>query len=91
MAAYSDVIGDYDGRSATFFNDIAGIGRDDLSCFDQTHSKSENDDAFLVWGNDNAAIEDTRNTERPVGINSRLNREWQAQETRNDRYSKCNI
>ncbi|WP_176723315.1 T9SS type A sorting domain-containing protein [Roseivirga misakiensis] len=95
VAADGDIIWDYAARSATYFNDIAGIGRDDLSCLDQIQSKSENDDAIVdvaisswdnndswfVWGNDNAELEATRNRERPDGINSRLNREWQAQET----------
>ncbi len=73
-----------------------GIGRDDLSCFEQTTSKSENGDAlvtfdlggnfdtndsFILSGNDNAAIEEVGNKERPAEINSRLNREWRVQET----------
>ncbi|WP_139135311.1 T9SS type A sorting domain-containing protein [Roseivirga sp. 4D4] len=88
-------IWDYSGKT-TYSNDIFGIGRDDLSCLDQTQSKSANsdaivtinntggfsvDDSWLVSGNDNAALEATRNTERPATINSRLNREWQVQET----------
>ncbi|OEK02572.1 hypothetical protein BFP97_14030 [Roseivirga sp. 4D4] len=95
VAGDGAVIWDYAARGATYFNDIAGIGRDDLSCFDQTHSKSENDDAivdieitswdnddsWLIWGNDNASLEAPRNTERPATINSRLNREWQVQES----------
>ncbi len=89
------VIWDYDTRGATFYNDIAGIGKDDGSCFEQLHSKSENSDAivdistssfsndqsFFIWGNDNADVEAIDNNERPATINSRLNREWQAQET----------
>jgi len=39
------------------------------------------DDSWLIWGNDGAAIEATGNTEIPAGISSRLNREWQVQET----------
>lgn len=95
VAADGGVVWDYAARGATYFNDIAGIGRDDLSCFNQTHSKSENNDAivdiaiasfvdndsYFIWGNDNAPIESPNNNERPAGINSRLNREWQAQET----------
>ena len=95
VAGDGGIIWDYANRGATFFNDIAGIGRDDLSCFTQTHSKSENDDAIVdisissftaddswfIWGNDNAPMEAPNNTERPATINSRLNREWQAQET----------
>ena len=87
---------DYDGQGATYYNDIFGIGRDDLSCFDQVQSKSENsdalvtfnntggfgdDDSFLISGNDNAAIEAENNNERPASIASRLNREWRVQET----------
>ncbi|MCE7996546.1 MAG: T9SS type A sorting domain-containing protein [Roseivirga sp.] len=95
VAADGGIIWDYSARGSTYFNDIAGIGRDDLSCFDQTRSKSENDDAlvdmeitsftaddsWLIWGNDGAVIEAIDNKERPAGINSRLNREWQVQET----------
>ncbi|MBO3698908.1 hypothetical protein [Roseivirga sp. E12] len=88
-------IWDYSDKT-TYSNDIFGIGRDDLSCLDQTQSQSANsdamvtinntggfsvDDSWLVSGNDNAAIEATRNPERPATINSRLNREWQVQET----------
>ncbi len=94
-AADGGIIWDYAARGSTYFNDIAGIGRDDLSCFDQTRSKSENDDAlvdmeissftaddsWLIWGNDGADIEAVGNKERPASINSRLNREWQIQET----------
>lgn len=95
VAGDGAVIWDYAARGAAYFNDIAGIGRDDLSCFDQTRSKSENDDAivdmeitswdnddsWLIWGNDNASVEAPRNSERPATINSRLNREWQVQES----------
>ncbi len=95
-AADGGVIWDYTGQTATYYNDIFGIGKDDLSCFEQTQSKSENsdalvtfnnngsfgtDDSFLISGNDNAAIEQVGNTERPATINSRLNREWIVQET----------
>ncbi|MGW8122493.1 beta strand repeat-containing protein [Roseivirga echinicomitans] len=83
-------------------NDIAGIGRDDDSCFQQWKSKSENDDAivtmemagtfptdnsFLIWGNDNVAMEGTRedgNTEYNTSqVSGRLFREWYVQETGN--------
>jgi len=96
-AADGGDIWDFDGQGATYYNDIFGIGRDDLSCFEQTSAKSENNDAlvtfeepsgsfdtndsFIVSGNDNADIESTDNTEKPDGINSRLNREWRVQET----------
>lgn len=95
-AADGGVIWDYTGQTATYYNDIFGIGKDDLSCFEQTQSKSENsdalvtfdnggsfstDDSFLISGNDNAAIEEVGNKERPATINSRLNREWRVQET----------
>ncbi|PIW04851.1 MAG: hypothetical protein COW40_07240, partial [Cytophagales bacterium CG17_big_fil_post_rev_8_21_14_2_50_40_13] len=95
-AADGGVIWDYTGQSTTYYNDIFGIGRDDLSCFDQRQSKSENldaivtfnlpagfgtDDSFIISGNDNAVIEQVGNKERPAEINSRLNREWRVQET----------
>lgn len=96
LASDGGIIWDYDGQSTTYYNDIFGIGRDDLSCFDQRQSKSENADAlvtfnlpggfgsndsFILSGNDNAAIEQEGNSERPASINSRLNREWRVQET----------
>ncbi|GAB5525032.1 MAG: hypothetical protein Roseis2KO_29040 [Roseivirga sp.] len=96
LAADGGVIWDIDNQGTTYHNDIFGIGRDDLSCFEQTQSKSENsdalvtisnggnfntDDSFLISGNDNASIEDDTNSEKPAGINSRLNREWRVQET----------
>lgn len=94
-ASDSGVIWDFSDQSAGFNSDIAGIGRDDGSCFAQTKSKSENtdaivtmeisslstDDSFLIWGNDNANLEAAPNEEIPVGIDSRLNREWHVQET----------
>jgi hypothetical protein len=95
-AADGGVIWDYTGQTTTYYNDIFGIGRDDLSCFEQTQSKSENLDAivsfnlpagfgttdsFILSGNDGAAIEQVGNKERPAEINSRLNREWRVQET----------
>lgn len=96
LAADGGVIWDIDNQGTTYHNDIFGIGRDDLSCFEQTQSKSENsdalvtinnggnfttDDSFLISGNDNASIEDDTNSEKPAGIVSRLNREWRVQET----------
>ncbi|MBO3698907.1 hypothetical protein [Roseivirga sp. E12] len=96
LAADGAIIWDYDGQGTTYYNDIFGIGRDDLSCFEQTRSKSENSDAlvdfnlplgfdtndsFILSGNDNAAIEQEGNNERPASINSRLNREWRVQES----------
>lgn len=94
-ASDSGVIWDFSDQSAGFNSDIAGIGRDDGSCFAQTKSKSENtdaivtmeisslstDDSFLIWGNDDANLEERNNTEFPSGIDSRLNREWHVQET----------
>jgi len=96
-AADGGVIWDYDGQGTTYYNDIFGIGRDDLSCFEQTQSKSENSDAivtfnlpggfgttdsFILSGNDNAAMENPDNEEyNSSQVSSRLNREWRVQET----------
>ncbi|WP_286755031.1 T9SS type A sorting domain-containing protein [Roseivirga sp. UBA838] len=81
---------------AAYNSDIAGIGRDDGSCLVQLKSKSENndalvtmsipsfsaDDSFLIWGNDNAPIENPDNREfNSSQVKSRLNREWHVQET----------
>jgi|GEM_PF-726578 len=96
LAGDGGIIWDIDGQGLAYHNDIFGIGRDDLSCFEQTKSKSENsdalvtidnngsfasDDAWLISGNDNAIIEAVGNNERPSAIKSRLNREWRVQET----------
>lgn len=95
LAGDGGIIWNYDDQGPTYYNDIFGIGRDDLSCFNQTQSKSENsdalvtfnntggftsDDSFLISGNDNANIEGST-TELPATINSRLLREWRVQET----------
>ncbi len=95
LAADGGIIWNTDTQG--YNNDIFGIGRDDLSCFEQLKSKSINSDAlvtmeldsvafrdndsFIISGNDNAPVEAIDNTERPAGINSRLNREWRVQET----------
>lgn len=91
----STVFFDWD-ENTTYRNDIAGIGRDDGSCLTQTKSKSENndaivtmeissfstDDSFLMWANDNAAMENPDNREyNDAQVQSRLNREWRVQET----------
>ena len=83
-------------ENTTYRNDIAGVGRDDGSCLTQTKSKSENNDAivtmsvnsfnsdksFMMWANDNAAMEDASNREyNKAQVKSRLNREWRIQET----------
>lgn len=96
VAGDGGIIWDYDDQGATYYNDIFGIGRDDISCFEQQKSKSENsdamvtfdlngsfsaDDSWLISGNDNAPVEAIDNNERPASINSRLNREWRVQET----------
>lgn len=98
-ASDGGVIWDFDGQGATYYNDIFGIGKDDLSCFEQTKSKSENSDAlvtfnlpggfgsndsFILSGNDNAPIENPDNEEfNSSQVSSRLNREWRVQETGN--------
>ena len=96
LASDGGIVWNIDTQGSTYHNDLAGIGRDDNACLLQEKSKSINadalvtmerdaalntDDSFLLWGNDNANIEATNNTERPAGISSRLNREWRVQET----------
>ncbi len=76
----------------TFRSDIAGIGRDDASDFEQLTSKSINSTAILqvnkdasfvadkqyfVWGNNGVDITSSANlVDVPSGIESRLGREW---------------
>lgn len=99
LAGDGGAIWNIDDQGVAYHNDIFGIGRDDLSCFEQLKSQSINSDAmvtfeldtttfkdndnFILSGNDNAVIEAIDNNERPVGINSRLNREWRVQKTGN--------
>ncbi|MFT6828051.1 MAG: hypothetical protein ACJAZV_001339, partial [Roseivirga sp.] len=74
--------------------DIAGIGRDDNSEFEQRVSRSENvgsvvtmarnteigtDETFLIWGNDGGALTTVR-TEVPDVIFERLERVWRVAE-----------
>ncbi len=95
-SANGTVTWDYDGQTPLYYNDIAGIGNDSESCFTQLKSKSNNSDAivtmgvnslnsdnsFLLWGNDNASLEDPDNREyNDAQVQSRLNREWRVQET----------
>lgn len=95
-SANGTVTWDYSGQTSTYYNDIAGIGNDVSSCFSQLKSKSNSTDArvtmsvnsfssdntFLTWGNDNAVLENTDNREFDESqVKSRLNREWQVQET----------
>ncbi len=78
-------------------NDITGIGRDDFSDLDQRTSISNNSDAvvtitksdgfssdllFLVWGNDNGAIDSEGETDFNAGegIEGRLARVWRISE-----------
>lgn len=87
---------DYDAQGSAYYNDIAGIGIDNGGCLLQLKSKSNNDDArvtmsvssftndnsFLLWGNDNAALEATNNSDFDESqVKSRLNREWRVQES----------
>jgi hypothetical protein len=101
LASDSGIIWDW-SEQPIYSNNIAGIGRDDNSCYVQSKSKSQNngslvtmenvgtftsDDSFMLWGNNNVAIEATRaqgNTEYNTSqVNSRLFREWYVQETGN--------
>ncbi|NYZ67449.1 DUF4347 domain-containing protein, partial [Endozoicomonas sp. SM1973] len=80
--------------NAAFHNDIAGLAQDDDSALDQIQSKSINTDSiltasgassqdnsdFFIWGNNNGALTETT-TEKPLGVNQRLTREWKVQET----------
>jgi hypothetical protein len=47
--------------SATYQNDIAGIGRDDTSLLNQKQSKSENPGAFVTMGNGTIAVDNDSN------------------------------
>ncbi|MGL1889314.1 MAG: T9SS type A sorting domain-containing protein, partial [Reichenbachiella sp.] len=73
----------------TYTNDIAGIGRDDLSSLSQISSRSEDADdvltmsiasftnnlSFVMWGNDDVATTEIT-SDLPENIVTRLGREW---------------
>ncbi|WP_163832709.1 DUF4347 domain-containing protein [Spartinivicinus ruber] len=81
-------------NNATFHNDVAGLGQDDNSALDQTQSQSINSDSiltasgassqdngdFFIWGNNNGSLTETT-TDKPLGVNQRITREWKVQET----------
>ncbi|USN52790.1 MAG: hypothetical protein H6759_01835 [Candidatus Nomurabacteria bacterium] len=79
---------------AGYLNDVAGIGRDDVSALNQLISKSQSGDGlitvsnassqddgdFLLWGNDDGAI--TQSTAAmPAALASRTTRVWRIQKT----------
>lgn len=99
LASDGGIVWDWD-EQPVYSNDIAGVARDDNGCFLQPKSKSENndaivtmevsgalttDDSYMLWGNDNVALEGTRaegNTEyNSSQVQGRLFREWYVQET----------
>ncbi|MEQ9425591.1 MAG: choice-of-anchor D domain-containing protein [Cyclobacteriaceae bacterium] len=82
----------FPGGNGSFDNDIAGIGRDDLSDLIQMTSKSnENssiltvqkntdfnaDEQFVVWAHNGASVGSSVTTNLPSGIESRMGRVWQ--------------
>ena len=84
------------GGFLEYNNDIAGIGRDDNSAFEQQKSRSENNNSvmtmdhggafddnnsWLIWGNDGGADTDTETTDVPPLIAQRVERVWRAGET----------
>ncbi|WP_157716053.1 beta strand repeat-containing protein [Roseivirga echinicomitans] len=84
------------GGFLEYNKDIAGIGRDDNSAFEQQKSRSENNnsvvtinhggsfssnDSWLIWGNDGTAVTDTETADVPPLISKRIKRVWRAGET----------
>ncbi len=82
------------GGYLEYNNDIAGIGRDDASEFEQKTSQSENagslvrmarngdigvDNTWMIWGNDGGALTETA-TGTPDTIDFRLTRVWRVAE-----------
>lgn len=80
--------------NAAFHNDVAGIGRDDVTSLDQRISTSVNTGAvvtmnnggafganasYLIWGNNTGAMNSTGVTDLPAGVIARLARQWKAQ------------
>ncbi len=86
------------GGYLEYNKDIAGIGRDDNSIFEQRKSKSENtgsvvtidrggafgiNNTWLIWGNDGGLLDDDETTDRPTIVDRRIQRVWRAAETGN--------
>jgi hypothetical protein len=84
------------GGYLEYNKDIAGIGRDDNSVFEQQKSKSENtgsvvtidkggsfgvNNTWLIWGNDGGDLDDDETTDRPTIVDRRLQRVWRVGET----------
>lgn len=84
------------GGYLEYNKDIAGIGRDDNSIFEQRKSKSENtgsvvtidkggafgiNNTWLIWGNDGGLLDDNETTDRPTIVDRRIQRVWRAAET----------
>jgi hypothetical protein len=84
------------GGYLEYNKDIAGIGRDDNSIFEQRKSKSENtgsvvtidkggafgvNNTWLIWGNDSGDLIDNEVTDRPTIVDRRIKRVWRAAET----------
>ncbi|MCO6359400.1 T9SS type A sorting domain-containing protein [Roseivirga pacifica] len=83
------------GGYLEYNSDIAGIGRDDASEFEQIKSKSENDysvvtiertgsfpkdNTWLIWGNDNESKDDSDSETKPSLISRRIIRTWRVAE-----------
>lgn len=83
------------GGYLEYNKDIAGIGRDDESEFNQPKSRSENagsvvtidrgadisvDNNWLIWGNDGAALTESGILTKPDTIDNRLERVWRVAE-----------
>ncbi len=84
------------GGFLEYNNDIAGIGRDDNSAFEQQKSRSENtgsvvtmdhggnfnaNNSWLIWGNDGGAETDTETVDVPPLIAQRVEKVWRVGET----------
>ena len=78
------------GSNTGYNNDIAGIGRDDLSKLNQSKSKSINTDAvltieaesainnadFFMWGNNDQSLSGRNSTDIPSAWGERITRVW---------------
>ncbi len=81
--------------NTAYNNDIAGIGRDNISALLQSKSKSINEDAlvtiqaesaldnndFFVWGNNNAVLNNRNTVDIPATWGERLERIWKVRKT----------
>ncbi len=74
----------YDQRQSISlnFDAIVTIANGSVASSNQANTNSfGSNSSYLIWGNDNGAIENTGSTDLPTGINGRIDRSWKVEES----------